>query len=86
MDTKWKISPLRVSCDSKKIGQGSCFVACDGASMLGKDFIQQALNNGATRIVADLKYQADCALLIEEYKQVQFSFVAEPRPFRPLWS
>lgn len=44
---------IKIKIDSKKIEKGDTFVAIKGTNVDGHDFIEQAITNGATKVVID---------------------------------
>ncbi|MBM3887412.1 UDP-N-acetylmuramoyl-L-alanyl-D-glutamate--2,6-diaminopimelate ligase [Candidatus Dependentiae bacterium] len=79
MKTDLAFSFLPVTCDSTKTTKGSTFVACDGTRLRGIDFIPSAIQQGATRIIADIKYQSDLEQIEQENPAIMFSYVINPR-------
>lgn len=51
-------TPYPVTCHTSKVGPGSTFVAIKGHSANGLDFIQQAVERGATTIIAEHQDEA----------------------------
>lgn len=57
---------IKVKTDSRKIKNGQdTFVAIEGYTVDGHDYIQQAINNGATKIVAQKKVNIESEVEIE---------------------
>lgn len=54
--------------DSRKVKPGDTFVAIPGAKFNGEDFVDQAINNGAKRIVAQNEIKAPAGI---EFKKVE---------------
>lgn len=65
--------------DSRKVKKDSSFVAIIGEKSDGHDYIQQAINQGAERIIADLTKKEELQALVNENKTVEFVFVEDTR-------
>ena len=44
---------FKYECDSRKVTKGQTFVAIKGLTVDGHDFIKQAIDNGATKIICE---------------------------------
>ncbi len=60
-----------IHCDSRKVEQGSLFVACQGRECDGEDFIEEAIKKGAGVIFSRKKYEnlLVCCLSVEDTHQ-----------------
>ena len=63
---------LKYQTDSRKIKPGQIFVAIKGHTVDGHNYIQDAINNGASKVIAEREVNYDIPLEIvpntEEYK------------------
>lgn len=53
---------VSIAYDSRKVGRGTCFVALRGAKVDGHQFIDQAIADGATAIVAESAPPDECSV------------------------
>jgi UDP-N-acetylmuramoyl-L-alanyl-D-glutamate--2,6-diaminopimelate ligase len=65
--------------DSRKIKPGSCFVAIIGEKFDGHDYIQAAIDAGATKIVASEQKKPSLKTFIDNNPELEFFFVADTR-------
>lgn len=70
---------MSIEYDSRKVKQGSTFVAISGEKSDGHDFIEQSIQLGASKIVASSKRSESLLPLIEKYKTVEFVLVEDTR-------
>ncbi len=57
---------INIKIDSRKVVPGDTFVAIKGTTVDGHDFIDKAIENGATKVVVDHPVQCDVETLIVE--------------------